>query len=39
MITGTLNEHPRSAMKIMASKKLPDLRPFYEEHLDGIPLD
>jgi 4-hydroxy 2-oxovalerate aldolase len=39
MIIGTLNEHPRSAMKIMASKKLPDLGHFYEELLDGTPLD
>ena len=39
MITGILNEHPRSAMKIIASKKLPDLRNFYEDLLDGTPLD
>jgi 4-hydroxy 2-oxovalerate aldolase len=39
MITGILNEHPRSAMKIIASKKLPDLRVFYEELVDGTPLD
>jgi 4-hydroxy 2-oxovalerate aldolase len=39
MITGILNEHPRSAMKIIASKKLPDLRNFYEELVDGTPLD
>ena len=39
MITGTLNEHPRSGMKIMAAKKLPDLRQFYEDLRDGTPLD
>jgi 4-hydroxy 2-oxovalerate aldolase len=39
MITGTLNEHPRSAMKIMAAKKLPDLRQFYDDLVDGEPLD
>ncbi len=39
MITGILNEHPRSAMKIMESKKLPDLKVYYEELVDGTPLD
>lgn len=39
MITGTLNEHPRSAMKVMAQKKLPDLRRFYDDLVDGEPLD
>jgi 4-hydroxy 2-oxovalerate aldolase len=39
MITGTLNEHPRSAMKIMAEKKLPDLKQFYDDLVDGEPLD
>lgn len=39
LITGTLNEHPRSAMKIMASKELPNLRQFYEELKDGTQLD
>jgi 4-hydroxy 2-oxovalerate aldolase len=39
MITGVLNEHPRSAMKIMAEKELPDLRQFYEDLIDGEPLD
>jgi len=39
LITGVLNEHPRSAMKIMASKTLPDLRKFYEELKDGAELD
>jgi 4-hydroxy 2-oxovalerate aldolase len=39
LITGTLNEHPRNAMKIMASKDLPNLRQFYEELKDGTHLD
>lgn len=39
MITGTLNEHPRSAMKVMAEKKLPDLKQFYDDLVDGEPLD
>jgi 4-hydroxy 2-oxovalerate aldolase len=39
MITGSLNEHPRSAMKIMAEAQLPDLREFYEDLRDGEPLD
>jgi 4-hydroxy 2-oxovalerate aldolase len=39
LITGTLNEHPRSAMKIMGSKELPNLRQFYEELKDGSQLD
>jgi len=39
MITGILNEHPRSGMKIMASKKLPNLRQFYEDLRDGTPLE
>lgn len=39
MITGTLNEHPRSAMKIMESKEMPNLREYYEELRDGTPLD
>jgi len=39
MITGVLNEHPRSGMKIMASKKLPNLRQFYEDLRDGTPLE
>ena len=39
LITGTLNEHPRNAMKIMASKELPNLRQFYEELKDGTQLD
>lgn len=39
MITGTLNEHPRSAMKIMAEAQMPNLREFYEDLRDGEPLD
>ncbi len=39
MITGILNEHPRSGMKIMDKKKLPDLGKFYEELLNPEPLD
>ena len=39
MITGILNEHPRSGMKAMAAKKLPDLRRFYEDLRDGAQLD
>jgi 4-hydroxy 2-oxovalerate aldolase len=39
LITGTLNEHPRNAMKIMGSKELPNLRQFYEELKDGTHLD
>jgi 4-hydroxy 2-oxovalerate aldolase len=39
LITGTLNEHPRSAMKIMSSKNLPNLRQFYEDLKDGTQID
>ncbi len=39
MITGILNEHPRSGMKAMASKELPNLRQFYDDLKDGTPLD
>ncbi len=39
MITGILNEHPRSGMKVMAAEKLPDLKQFYEDLRDGTPLD
>lgn len=34
MITGILNEHPRSGMKAMSAEKLPDLRKFYEQLRD-----
>jgi len=39
LITGVLNEHPRSAMKIMAQNELPNLRRFYDDLKDGTQLD
>ena len=39
MITGILNEHPRTGMKAMAAKELPNLRRLYEDLRDGTPLD
>jgi 4-hydroxy 2-oxovalerate aldolase len=39
MITGILNEHPRSGMKAMSEPELPDLRGFYEEMVSSEPLD
>lgn len=39
MITGILNEHPRSGMKAMEADNLPNLRQFYEELRDGSPLE
>jgi 4-hydroxy 2-oxovalerate aldolase len=39
LITGVLNEHPRSAMKIMAQQNLPNLRQFYDDLKDGTQLD
>jgi 4-hydroxy 2-oxovalerate aldolase len=39
LITGVLNEHPRSGIKVMSSKKLPNLRRFYEDLKDGTPLE
>ena len=39
MITGTLNEHPRSAMKAMASDQRHEFREFYEKMVDGTPLE
>lgn len=39
LITGVLNEHPRSAMKIMGQNTLPNLKQFYEELKDGTQLD
>jgi len=39
MITGILNEHPRSGMKAMSAEKLPDLRQFYESLRDDTQLD
>jgi len=38
LITGVLNEHPRSAMKIMSQNILPNLRQFYEDLKDGTQL-
>jgi len=39
MITGILNEHPRSGMKAMSEETLPNLREFYEELFSPEPLD
>ncbi|MBF0329558.1 MAG: aldolase catalytic domain-containing protein [Nitrospirae bacterium] len=39
MITGILNEHPRSGMKAMAAKEMPNLRKLYEDLRDGTSLD
>lgn len=39
LITGILDEHPRSGIKAMAAKEMPDLRKFYEDLRDGTPLD
>jgi 4-hydroxy 2-oxovalerate aldolase len=39
LITGVLNEHPRSAMKIMSQNELPNLRQFYNDLKDGTQLD
>lgn len=39
MITGILNEHPRSGIKAMAEKELPDLKQFYEDLVNAEPLD
>ncbi len=39
MITGILNEHPRSGMKAMAAETLPDLGQFYDDLKDNTPLD
>jgi 4-hydroxy 2-oxovalerate aldolase len=39
LITGVLNEHPRSAMKIMTQNELPNLRRFYDDLKDGTQLD
>lgn len=38
-ITGILDEHPRSGIKAMAAKEMPNLRKFYEDLRDGTPLD
>jgi len=39
LITGILDEHPRSGIKAMAATEMPDLRKFYEDLRDGTPLD
>lgn len=39
MITGILNEHPRSGMKAMGCDELPSLRKLYEDLRDGNPLE
>ena len=39
MITGILNEHPRSGMKAMSEKTMPNLRDFYEDLFSPEPLD
>jgi len=39
LITGILDEHPRSGIKAMAAEEMPDLRKFYEDLRDGTPLD
>jgi 4-hydroxy 2-oxovalerate aldolase len=39
MITGILNEHPRSGIMAMAAEKLPDMKKFYEDLRDGTPLE
>jgi 4-hydroxy 2-oxovalerate aldolase len=39
MVTGTLNEHPRSAIKVMASDQCHEFRDFYDKMVDGTPLE
>lgn len=39
LITGILNEHPRSGIKAMAAKEMPNLRKLYEDLRDGTPLE
>jgi 4-hydroxy 2-oxovalerate aldolase len=39
MITGVLNEHPRSGMKVMGEKEMPNLKNFYEDLVASEPLD
>jgi 4-hydroxy 2-oxovalerate aldolase len=39
MITGTLNEHPRSGMKAMGEEVMPDLKKFYDDLVSPEPLD
>ncbi len=39
MVTGVLNEHPRSAMKVMGSEQRDEFREFYDKMTDGTPLE
>ena len=39
MITGVLNEHPRSGIKMMSTETMPSLRQFYEDLRDDTHLD
>jgi 4-hydroxy 2-oxovalerate aldolase len=39
LITGTLNEHPRSAMKVMSSDKQDDFVAFYDQMTEVSPLE
>ena len=39
MVTGILNEHPRSGIKAMAAEKLPDMKQFYENLRDDTQLE
>ena len=39
LVTGALNEHPRNAMKVMASEKKHEFREFYDAMVDGEPLE
>ncbi len=39
MVTGILNEHPRSGIKAMAAEKMPNLRQFYEDLRDDTQLE
>ena len=39
MVTGILNEHPRSGMRVMETKKRNDFREFYDSMIDGTPLE
>ncbi|HMK60101.1 MAG TPA: aldolase catalytic domain-containing protein [Dissulfurispiraceae bacterium] len=39
LITGMLNEHPRSGIKAMGEKTMPNLRKFYDDLKDGTHLE
>lgn len=39
LVTGMLNEHPRSALKVMASDECFEFRKFYDKMVDGTPLE